>query len=165
MTDWICLMSWGREFQTEGAAGENERCPNVLVFVCGMRRVLESDEHLLKWHHKTECEVSADLAILPKQRTAGIKKQWWKWWSNFFLRVFYSFFSVFYLRYVDRSHDDGELVSVTRSPSSLNLNISHADMYKYFSVLDTYEKCESMSWSVSGRWAGQLKGRLASQQY
>ena len=24
--------------------GENERCPNVLVFMCGMRRVLESEE-------------------------------------------------------------------------------------------------------------------------
>ena len=37
-------MSRGREFQTEGAAWENERCPNVLVFMYGMRRVLESDE-------------------------------------------------------------------------------------------------------------------------
>ena len=40
----ICLISLGREFQTEGAAWENERCPNVLVFMCGMRRVLESKE-------------------------------------------------------------------------------------------------------------------------
>ena len=40
-------MSRGREFQTEGAAWENERCPNVLVFMCGLRRVLESDEERL----------------------------------------------------------------------------------------------------------------------
>ena len=32
------------ELQTEGAAWENERCPNVLVFMCGMRRVLGSEE-------------------------------------------------------------------------------------------------------------------------
>ena len=37
-------MSCVREFQTEGAAWENDRCPNVLVFMYGMLRVLESDE-------------------------------------------------------------------------------------------------------------------------
>ena len=40
----MCLISRGREFRTEGTAQENERCPNVLVFMCGMRRVLESEE-------------------------------------------------------------------------------------------------------------------------
>ena len=40
----ICLISLGREFQTEGAAWENEQSPNVLVFMCGMRRVLEPEE-------------------------------------------------------------------------------------------------------------------------
>ena len=44
VTDCLCLMSLGREFQTETAAWENEWCPNVLVFMCGMHRVLESDE-------------------------------------------------------------------------------------------------------------------------
>ena len=36
-------MSRGREFQTEGAAWENEQRQNVLVFMCGMHGVLESD--------------------------------------------------------------------------------------------------------------------------
>ena len=40
----MCLISPGREFQTEGAAWKNVRCPNVLVFMCGMRGVLESEE-------------------------------------------------------------------------------------------------------------------------
>ena len=29
---------------TEGAAWENERCPTAFVFMCGMQRVLESEE-------------------------------------------------------------------------------------------------------------------------
>ena len=43
---WLteCLKSRGREFQAEGAAWENEQCPDVLVFMCRMRRVLESED-------------------------------------------------------------------------------------------------------------------------
>ena len=33
-----------RECQTEGAALEKERCPNVLVLIRGMRCVLDSEE-------------------------------------------------------------------------------------------------------------------------
>ena len=40
----MCLISRGREFHAEGATWENERCPNVLVFMCGMRRVRVSEE-------------------------------------------------------------------------------------------------------------------------
>ena len=42
--DWMGLTSWGREFQTEGAAQEKERCPNVLVLTCEIHRVLGSEE-------------------------------------------------------------------------------------------------------------------------
>ena len=38
------LISRGGEFLAEGAAWENEQCPNVLVFMCGMRRVLDLEE-------------------------------------------------------------------------------------------------------------------------
>ena len=38
------LISWGREFQAEGTAYENERFPNVFVLKRGIRRVLESEE-------------------------------------------------------------------------------------------------------------------------
>ena len=40
----MCLISRGREFQAEGAAWENEVCPNVLVFMSEMHRLLESGE-------------------------------------------------------------------------------------------------------------------------
>ena len=36
----MCLITRNREFQTEGAAWQNERCPNVFV----SRRVLVSEE-------------------------------------------------------------------------------------------------------------------------
>ena len=32
--DWMCLLSRGREFQTELGAWENEQCPDVLVLNC-----------------------------------------------------------------------------------------------------------------------------------
>ena len=45
--DWMCLISWGREFQTEGAAqGQKERCPDVpkpwsaLILSCLQLKIL-----------------------------------------------------------------------------------------------------------------------------
>ena len=40
----MCLISRDRELQTEGAVQQKERCPHVLLWTCGMRRVLESEE-------------------------------------------------------------------------------------------------------------------------
>ena len=43
----MCLILRSGDFKTDGAANENERCPNVLVSVCGIRGVLESEEELV----------------------------------------------------------------------------------------------------------------------
>ena len=43
LTEYV-LISQGRVLQTEGLVQENEQCPNDLVFMRGMRRVLESEE-------------------------------------------------------------------------------------------------------------------------
>ena len=41
----MCLISRGRDFQTDGKALGKDRCPNVLVLImCGTLRALESEE-------------------------------------------------------------------------------------------------------------------------
>ena len=42
--DWICLISRGRGFQTEGASQEKERRANVSLFTYVMHKVLDSEE-------------------------------------------------------------------------------------------------------------------------
>ena len=40
LTDFVYFHK-AENFRTEGAADESEQCPNVLIFICGMGRVLE----------------------------------------------------------------------------------------------------------------------------